>query len=229
MIRQMTTYLMESAVAQRTHELAFAGDGVRLAGQIDYPTLTSNLYPLVFVLPHAGCNTRKGYTHYAEMALSCGFAVFRWDKRGTGRSGAGGRGSTTQDAVNAYEVALSQARIDNSRIVILAQGEGTLMLGSSYGLFARHQALHGVILADNMLDASSITAIDTRIQIMQGDNDWRSDWEKLGRDAAYAHRAAYRHGASHFLARGAGRMLLDEGGNFNEAAQRVLKDWLLSL
>src|SRR5687768_15080584 len=103
-----------------TRELRFAGDGVLLAGQIDYPLTPRPAagYPLLFILHHAGCNTRDCYHDYAEMALETGFAVFRWDKRGTGRSGAGGRGSVTQDAVNAYEVAMEQPNVDRHRVVV---------------------------------------------------------------------------------------------------------------
>jgi len=101
-----------------TIELTFAGDNVRLAGQLDYPDRPKpeQGYPLLFVLHHAGCNARADYGHYARMGLMKGYAVFRWDKRGMGRSGASGRGSTTQDAVNAYEIALSQPGINRRRL-----------------------------------------------------------------------------------------------------------------
>ena len=66
------------------------------------------------MLHHACCNTREDYNDYAEVALANGYAVFRWDKRGTGRSGDSGRGSTTQDAVNAYDIALAQPDVNPS-------------------------------------------------------------------------------------------------------------------
>ena len=104
---------------RHTREITFAGDGVPLSGQIDYPQTPAPVagYPLVFILHHAGCNAREDYQHYADAALRGGFAVMRWDKRGTGRSGAGGRGSTTQDAVNAYEAALEQPKIDREHVI----------------------------------------------------------------------------------------------------------------
>src|SRR5215212_8223910 len=98
-------------------EVIFAGDEVRLAGQIDYPDTPrpQDGYPLLFVLHHACCTSREDYSEYAEIALANGYAVFRWDKRGTGRSGDSGRGSTTQDAVNAYDIALTQPDINRKR------------------------------------------------------------------------------------------------------------------
>lgn len=230
-----TNYLMESTTeAGCTVELMFAGDGVALAGQIDYPThrvSPSQSIPLLFILPHSGCNTREAYAHYAETALHAGFAVFRWDKRGTGRSGAGGRGSTTQDAANAYETALEQPGIARDSVVILAQSEGTLMLGSSYGLFARLQRPCGVILAGNMLDEKSILAIDTPIQIILGTADWK-DPRVYARDAAHAHNIAYPNTATYYIAESANRRLLIEQGDhltFHSGAQDAMQSWLKSL
>jgi hypothetical protein len=216
-----------------TKELAFAGDGVRLAGQIDYPQMARpvNGYPLLFILHHAGCNTRECYDHYAESALKAGYAVFRWDKRGTGRSGAGGRGSTTQDAVNAYEIGLEQSNVNSRRVVILAQGAGTALLGSSYGLFARQQHPSGVILVANMLDEVDILAIDAPLKILLGQEDW-NPWKKFAEAVCNAHNDAYKYGASYYIAPHANRMLEDtrfEGEVFHEEAKKVIEDWLKSL
>jgi alpha-beta hydrolase superfamily lysophospholipase len=106
---------------------------------------------------------REDYAEYAQIALAHGYAVFRWDKRGSGRSGDSGRGSTTQDAANAYEIAVSQPDINRKRVVILAVGEGSALLGSAFGLFARTQHPYAVLLVANMLDANEILALDTRI------------------------------------------------------------------
>ena len=51
------------------------------------------------ILVCANCHRQL---HYADVALEAGYAVFRWDKRGTGRSGSGGLGSPIEDAVKAY-------------------------------------------------------------------------------------------------------------------------------
>lgn len=214
-------------------ELVFAGDGVRLSGQIDYPYSPppQGQYPLIFVLHHAGCEAREGYQHFADIGLECRYAVFRWDKRGTGHSGAGGRGSTTQDAVNAYEIALDQPKIDHKRVIILAQGAGTALLGSSFGLFARIQHPYGVILATNMLDETAIKAIDTRVQIIVGQDDW-NPWQKYGKAACDAHNATYRHGASFYVAPFADRSLRDQRSDppvFHAGVRAIMRDWLLSL
>ena len=216
------------------NEIVFAGDEVRLAGQIDYPNSPrpENGYPLLFVLHHACCNMREDYVDYAEIALAQGFAVFRWDKRGGGRSGDSGRGSTTQDAANAYEVAISQPEINRKRVVIFAVGAGSALLGSSFGLFARTQHPYAALLIANMLDASEILALDTRIKILMSPEDWNSP-ELYGEAAVSAHKQAYRHGASFFLSDGGDNLLMTEDmygrTHLHPSARKVVGDWLNSL
>ncbi len=217
-----------------SNEIVFAGDEVRLAGQIDYPDSPrpENGYPLLFVLHHACCNTREDYSDYAEVALTSGYAVFRWDKRGTGRSGASGRGSTTQDSVNAYEIAVTQPDINRKRVVILAIGAGSALLGSSFGLFARTQHPFAVLLAANMLDEQEILALDTRIKIVMSPDDWNPP-AIYGEAAALAHKQAYRHGASFFLTEGGDRLLMDTDAYgssvLHSSARKAIGDWLNSL
>ena len=216
-----------------TRAVVFAGDNVALAGQIDYPATRrpAGGYPLIFVLHHACCNTREDYVDYAQVALDKGFAVFRWDKRGTGHSGSSGRGSTTQDAVNAYETALSQPNINRKQTVILAVGAGTALLGSAFGLFARVQRPHGAILVANMLDDTEVLAIDTQTLILLGEEDW-NPVAIYGDAASAAHRQAYRHGAAFRLICGADRLLmsLNSGSStLHPDARKAIGSWLNGL
>lgn len=220
-----TNYLIEQARS----EITFAGDHVRLAGQIEYPNapVPEAGYPLLFFLHHAGWNARSDYDHYAQTALECDYAVFRWDKRGTGHSGAGGRGSTTQDAILAYQTALSQPDIDRSHAVILAQSEATIMLARSFPYFTHVQKPLGVILAGSMLDTNGIETIDTAVQIIMGEKDW-NNWRVHARDTAEHHQAIYSHGASYYVVPDANRLLMANGQFHHEASDRM-RDWLQSL
>jgi uncharacterized protein len=224
-----------SAVVSRVKEFMFAGDGVVLAGRIDYPVTPTppNGFPLMFMLHHAGSNSLEEYQPYAEIALDAGYAVFRWDKRGSGRSGGGGGGSTTQDAVNAYEIALDQPNVCPQQVVIMAQGAGTGLLGSSYGLFARYQPPQGAILVSNLLDAEEILALPIPLQVVMGQNDWR-DTDEFGEQACMAHNAAYKHSASFYLAKQADRSLrvAETNGDvqiFHSGARKAMIDWLRNL
>ncbi len=218
---------------EAVREIAFAGDGVRLTGQLDYPrteSLTSSI-PLVVVLPHAGCNTLDMSWHYADIALDTGYAVFRWDKRGTGRSGAGGRGSATMDAVLAYETAVEQPRIDPNRVIIIAQGDGTRLLVDAYESFSQINRPASVILVGSMIEPEAITTIDTHLHIMQGDSDW-NDWKAYARDAIAIHQTAYDYNSSYYVARNANRFLnvnQGENGPFHFGAKQTLRDWLMTL
>ncbi len=230
----VATYVIERTCPDKqTLEIVFAGDGVRLAGQIDYPVSTpiSKGYPLLFTLPPVGWNTRQDGKHYARIALNVGFAVFRWDRRGTGGSGAGGYGSAVQDAINAYETALAQPHLDRSRVVILAQAESTQTLAEQFGLFARLARPAGVILASNRLDANAITALDAPLYILQGEQDWH-DCERYARSAVAAHQQTYSHGAQHYIAPGADKDIMvnqHESRVFHLGAVHKLQDWLKTL
>lgn len=213
-----------------TEEMIFAGDEVRLAGQIDYPSVphSSTRFPLLFVLHHACGSIRDDYADYADIGLESGYAVFRWDKRGAGRSGGGGRGSTTQDAVNAYEIALEQPHVDRKRAVIVALGAGTALLGSSFGLFARIERPFGALLVANMLDEKEILALDTRLHIVAGEDDWNApDQYALG--AAAAHFRTYRYGASAYVASAADRMILTRSETLHPGARKDMYDWLKAI
>ncbi len=225
------TASQSARTASNVVEVVFAGDGVSLSGQIDYPEtpfLTSG-YPLIFVLPHVGCNSVQDCQHYADISLPKGYAVFRWDRRGTGRSGAGGRGSTTQDAVNAYKTALKQEYIDHRHTVIIAQNCKTKLLGTTFGLFARLQLPHGVALVGNQLDETEITAITTRLHIVQARDDWNVP-EQYAEAVCGTHRAHYKHGASFYVADHADRKLIDNrSGSFHRGALKSIGGWLEGL
>ncbi|MBK8023385.1 MAG: hypothetical protein IPK19_18625 [Chloroflexi bacterium] len=218
-------------MASEKREVLFAGDHVWLAGQIDRPKQAAPAggYPLLFILPHASSTTREDFDEHAAIALRVGFAVFRWDKRGTGRSGSGGRGSTTQDAINAYEAALLQPEVNRRRTIVMAVGAGTGMLGNAYGLFARLQRPAGALLIANQLSPEEILAIDTEIHIIMSQEDWNAP-ETFGSLAAIAHRQQYPYGAGFTMVSDCNRFLMTEyadgTGMLHEDARRVIAAWL---
>ncbi len=222
--------LENSSATDSINGLVFAGDDVRLYGQIDYPDSPppDDGYPLIFILHHAGCNSLSWYAPFARIGLQNDYAVFRWDKRGTGRSGAGGRGSATQDAVNAYEIALEQPHVNRKRTIILAQDAGTGLLGNSFGLFARLQKPHAVILASNMLDPDDVLALDTRLHIIMSETDW-NPWQRFADAACKAHNTAYHLDSSFYVVPGKVDRTLIEADSLPPTASSILTDWLQDL
>jgi hypothetical protein len=92
-------------------------------------------------------------------------------------------------------------------------------------LFARAQHPYGTLLVANMLDEQDILALDTRLYIVAGQEDWNSA-EKYAEAAAAAHNTAYRHGASSYIAPQADRMLLTGDETIHEGARKVMRAWL---
>ncbi len=217
----------------QARDVPFAGDSVFLAGQIDYPDSPAPIdgYPLLVILHHAGGRTRDDYASYAHTALEMGFAVFRWDKRGAGRSGGSGRGSTHNDTLNAYKVALHQPAINRARVVILALSDGTLMLRDIFDALAQVQQPYAALLVGNQLDETQILTIKTRIYILMGDNDWIS-WHSYGQVASSAHATAYPYGAQFNVVHFADRLLLDSRTGaraLHLSAKQLMKDWLRTI
>lgn len=225
----MVTQSMETPHASlgQTHVLFFNGDNVRLGGQIDYPNsvMPEEGYPLLFIIQHATCHTRSGYAHFARLGNEQGAAVFLWDKRGTGDSGAG-VGSILIDAVNAYKTAITQPNINPQRVVIIAQNEGSLILREAWTQFVALQRPCGVVLVGNMLDEKQILTLNAPLHIAISKNDWNA-WQIYAEAASKAHQQKHGHPQSFYVAPVTNRLLMYEnGGAFHRGANESIKEWL---
>jgi len=208
--------------------LDFAGDNVRLAGQIDYPASKRppEGYPLIFVIPHATSTSRADFDHIAALGNDAGAAVFRWDKRGTGKSGSSANGTSDMDVVKAYESAIVLPSINPEKMIVFAQNEGSLILEEFYKHILKLRRPLGVILAGNMLDEESILTINVPVHIVASKNDWNA-WQTYAEAAADAHAAKYRFNASFYVATNTNRLLMYTSGNtFHKGAESSIKHWL---
>lgn len=211
-----------------TELVNFAGDNVHLAGQIDYPQQNrpSKGYPLVFVIQHGTSTSRADYQHITALGTSIGVAVFRWDKRGTGRSGNGSSGTLEGDTYKAYEFAVSLPSIDPERVIIFAQSEGTVLLGQDYSKFSKIHKPKGIILAGNMLDEETVLNIDVPIHFIVSKNDW-NDWRVYAEKASDKHAEKYNYTPSFYVATNTNRMLMYSSGNtFHKGTETSIKHWL---
>lgn len=214
--------------AYTSKSINFAGDHVSLYGKLDYPESRppKNGYPLIFLIQHATCTSVDGYSHIARVGIESNAAVFRWDKRGTGKSGTGPNGSIEIDTLKAYQTAISQPNIDASRVVIFAQSEGTLLLGSLFNTFTTVQMPLGCILAGNMLDKTAILKVNAPVHIIVSKNDWNA-WQIYAEAAADEHAEHYHFESSFYVATNTNRQLMyTNGDSFHRGAEASIKHWL---
>lgn len=225
------SFQFEVATHGISHEVIFAGDNVRLAGQIDYPNrpIPANGYPLIFVLPNSCCTGRHGFEQHAQIGLAAGYAVFRWDKRGTGRSASGGMGCPEQDAINAYLAAIQQADIDRNQVVIWTQTDASLLLAENFNRFKAVQDPIGIILAGNMLNEKDILKLGTRVFCVTGERDWNLA-SRFAIKATITHNEHYNLNSQFYVAQFADRKLIDSRNKlFHAGASVTIQDWLTTL
>lgn len=211
--------------------LRFAGDKVQLSGQVDYPhdKPPAQGYPLIFIIQHATCVSRRGYQHISTIGSRCGAAVFRWDKRGTGDSAGGGAGSLALDTLSAYETALYEPNIDTNKVVIFAQNEGTVLLGDNYSEFVASQRPKGIVLAGNMLDDEKIMTLDVPLTVVMSKNDW-NDWHIYAEKTVAAYNQARQMSCPYYIAPNTNRCLMYSSGNsFDTGAAKHIETWLRDL
>lgn len=208
-------------------------DGTRLAGQFDLPPgLTSP--PLVFIIHHSGAVDRDSYQYLAARLVPAGYAVFRFDKRGTGKSQGQYGCCEDNDALAAYRAAVADA---NERVFMLAQSIGTKILADRWKEFEQIRHPDGVVLLSNLLERQEIVTINAPIHIIISDSEARMD--AIGEGAVNAHRIAYpKYKASFQVIPNTEHTLFDISSGqidwsdpnwtrrFHPAAWQSLKNWL---
>jgi alpha-beta hydrolase superfamily lysophospholipase len=181
-----------------TQEVVFqSSDGTRLAGQFDWPPGQTRP-PLVFIIHHADPIDRHQYQFLATRLLPAGYAVFRFDKRGTGRSGGAYGCCEDDDALAAYRAAIERGGFDPERVFIVAQSIGTRILADRFAEFEQIHQPTGVILLSNLLENEEVLAIKAPLHIIVSDSE--PNLAAIGPGAVQAHQAAYDYGASVYVA-----------------------------
>jgi len=170
-----------------TQEIVFASaDGTRLAGQFDAPpTLTSA--PLTFIIHHADAVDRDIYQYLAARLVPAGYAVFRFDKRGTGKSDGQYGCCEDEDVLAAYRAVV--ARRAEARLFIIAQSIGTDILAQRWQTFTQIRAPDGIILLSSRLEGERVTVLDAPLAIVVSDSE--PALTAICADAVAAHRARY--------------------------------------
>lgn len=133
-----------------------------IAGQWDFPARTPA--PLVVIIPSQGRLDRDGrpaglgedpdqgmYAKLAKVLVGAGFAVFRFDKPGAGRSSPGRYATERSNAIEAYTRAVDHARVDTDHIFLLGHSAGTDTIAGIYTRYESVKAPRGVVFLDNVV------------------------------------------------------------------------------
>jgi pimeloyl-ACP methyl ester carboxylesterase len=221
-------------LVRERRELRFESGGEILAGELDLP-LAANP-PLVFIVHHSGPVSRGAYGYLAEILTRAGYAVMRFDKRGTGLSGGVYGCCEADDALAAYGAVMNEAGFDRCNVFVVAQSIGTQHVAERFAEFARLQQPRGVALLSNLLGPDRIAAITAPIHIIVSDSE--PNVNVISKDAVQAHRAAFSFGATDYIAVGSEHSLFDISAGpmdwrdplwvtrYHRGAMQSLVDWL---
>lgn len=222
-------------IAQERRQVRFISQDVMLAGEIDLPPGDAQV-PLVFVIHHSGPVDRDAYGYLAELLVPEGYAVFRFDKRGTGASDGEYGCCEGKDALAAYRTAVVQDGIDRQNVFIVAQSIGTQLLAERFEEYAQIQPPRGVVLLSSLLGTDSIGAVAAPVRIIVSDSE--TNLNNIGPAAAEAHGNTYPFGASYYIAKNTEHNLFDISAGpidwndpdwvqrYHRGAMQSLIDWL---
>jgi len=163
-------------------QTTFESVDATLAGQWELPAQTPA--PLVVLVPAGGRLDRNGwapdlgeessqgiYAQLAQRLVASGFAVFRFDKPGAGRSSPGHFATERANALEAYTHAVQHPRIDPEHVFLLGHGVGTDTIAGIYPRFAAVKPPAGVILLDNAVGETDSIRIEAPTFIINAGKD----------------------------------------------------------
>jgi pimeloyl-ACP methyl ester carboxylesterase len=174
-----------------------SSDGTALAGQVDWPKGVQNP-PLVFIIQHSGPVDRDAYQYLAALLVPEGYAVFRFDKRGNGKSGGSYGCCEGEDVFAAYQAAVGLSGYKPDRVFIIAQSIGTEILARQYDDFTNLQPVRGVVLLSSLLEGEEVVRIESPVFIIVSDSE--PDLQAITEASVNAHRQKFSSGASYFIA-----------------------------
>jgi pimeloyl-ACP methyl ester carboxylesterase len=150
----------EAADRANTVATTFGSVDATIAGQWDFPARTPA--PLVVLIPSQGRLDREGrppglgeepghgmYGELADALVKAGFAVFRFDKPGAGRSSPGRFATERSNAIEAYTRAVDHARVDRDNVFLLGHSLGSDSIAGIYSRYAAVVPPRGVIFFDS--------------------------------------------------------------------------------
>ncbi|MFN2424920.1 MAG: alpha/beta hydrolase [Candidatus Binatia bacterium] len=161
-------------------ETTFGSVDATVSAQWEFPAKTPA--PLVVLLPASEAVDRDGlppgygedpatgiYAQFARKLLDAGFAVFRYDSPGTGRSSAGQFSTVRSTSLEAYTRAVDHPKVDRQHVFLLGHSAST---DSAVGIYSRYAAacpVAGVILLANIVGETDLVQVDAPTLIVVSD------------------------------------------------------------
>jgi|GEM_PF-1151223 len=151
-------------------ETTYKSVDATVAAQWEFPAATPA--PLVVIVPASEALDRNGlppgygedpatgiYSQLAAKLLEAGFAVFRYDAPGTGRSSQGHYATVRSTALEGYIRAVDHAKVDPDHVYLLGHAAGTDTVVGIYSRYAAVRPPAGVILLSNRVGETDIVQV----------------------------------------------------------------------
>jgi uncharacterized protein len=161
-------------------ETTFESVDATVSAQWEFPARTPA--PLVVLLPASEAVDRDGlppgygedpstgiYAQLARKLLDAGFAVFRYDSPGTGRSSQGQFSTVRSTALEAYTRAVDHPKVDGSHVFLIGHSQSTDTVVGIYSRYATVRPLAGVVLLANLVGETDIVRVDAPTLIVVSD------------------------------------------------------------
>ncbi len=169
-----------STAAVEKVETTFESVDATVSAQWEFPARTPA--PLVVLLPASEAVDRDGlppgygedpstgiYAQLARKLLDAGFAVFRYDSPGTGRSSSGQFSTVRSTAIEAYTRAVDHPKVDGAHVFLLGHSAST---DTVVGIYSRYEAVRppaGVVLMANIVGETDIVRVGAPTLIIVSD------------------------------------------------------------
>lgn len=173
----------EPAPATTTFEkvdTTFESVDATVSAQWEFPARTPA--PLVVLLPASEAVDRDGlppglgadpatgiYAQFARKLLAAGFAVFRYDSPGTGRSSSGQFSTVRSTAIEGYTRAVDHPKVDRSRVFLIGHSASTDTVVGIYPRYAAVSPPAGVVLLANIVGETDLVRVDSPALIVVTD------------------------------------------------------------
>jgi pimeloyl-ACP methyl ester carboxylesterase len=151
-----------------------------ISAQWEFPARTPA--PLVVLLPASDSVDRDGlppgfgadpstgiYAQLARKLLEAGFAVFRFDPAGSGRSSAGQYTTSRATAIEGYTRAVDHPKVDRSRVFLIGHSASTDTVVGIYPRYAAVVPPAGVVLLANIVGETDLVRVDAPTLIVVTD------------------------------------------------------------